>query len=156
MEIAKEESQLQAVDMVSGKTLGSELKQRALFLPVAQPTDRIIAKGVGNLFEWPVIVERQQAGWRSVHVAVPAISDSALHEIYREAGVHLYTDAGVVLTANDSWVMLHTREARDYQVCLPRCASRVTEIATERTVGENMSSFRWSLDKFRTAIFLIE
>lgn len=156
MEIAKEESQLQAVDMVSGKTLGSELKQRALFLPVAQPTDRIIAKGVGNLFEWPVIVERQQAGWRSVHVAVPAISDSALHEIYREAGVHLYTDAGVVLTANDSWVMLHTREARDYQVCLPRCASRVTEIVTERTVGENMSSFRWSLDKFRTAIFLIE
>ena len=28
---------------------------------------------------------------------VPAISDTALHEIYREAGVHLYSDAGVVL-----------------------------------------------------------
>ena len=89
-------------------------------------------------------------------MAVPAISDSALHEIYREAGVHLYTDAGVVLTANGSWVMLHTREARDYQVCLPRCANRVTEITTEKTVGENISSLRWSLDKFRTAIFLIE
>ena len=156
MEIAKGESRLQAVDVVSGKTYGSELKQQALFLPVAHPADKIIAKGVGSLSERPVIVERRQTGWRSVHVAVPAISDSALQAIYREAGVHIYTDAGVVLTANDSWVMLHTREARDYQISLPRCATRVTEITTEKTVGDNISSFSWPLDKFRTAIFLVE
>ena len=156
MEIAKGESRLQAVDKRSGVAFGSEKRQRSLFLPVVQPADRIIATGVDELSSRPVIVGRDQKGWRSVHVAVPAISDLALHEIYREAGVHLYSDAGVVLTANDSWVMLHTRDARDYQVRLPRVARKVTEITTEKTVGANISSFRWSLGKYHTAIFLVE
>ena len=156
MEIASGESVLQAIDKKSGEVLGSELKQKSLFLPVVSSMDGVIATGVENLSGRAVIASRKHKNWRSVHVAVPAISDVALNEIYREAGVHVYSDAGVVLSANDSWVMLHTREARDYHVRLPRTVRRVTEITTEKTVGENISSFIWPLERFRTAIFLVE
>lgn len=156
MDIVPGETPLQAVDKASGERLGSDLCQRALFVPVVQPSDRVFATGVGNLADRPVVVRRTCGNWRSVHVAVPAVSDAALQEIYREAGVHLYTDAGVVLSANASWVMLHTRTGKDYRVRLPRTARKVTEITTEKTVGENIASFVWPLDKFRTAVFLVE
>ena len=156
MEIVPGETPLQAIDKASGALLGSELRQKSLFLPIVQPTDKVFALGVSNLVDRPVVVRRDCGDWRSVHVAVPAISDTALHEIYREAGVHLYSDAGVVLSANKSWVMLHTRTAKDYRVSLPKTARKVTEITTEKTVGENISSFVWPLDKFRTAVFLVE
>ena len=79
-----------------------------------------------------------------------------LRAIYRSAGVHVYTDADVVLSANDSWVMLHTREDGDYTVSLPRAVRRVFEITEEKTVAENADSFSVELPRHSTAVFLIE
>jgi len=156
MKFVSGEVPLQAVDAFTGALHGSELEQCAILVPVVRSAERILATGVGCLKGRPVAVRRDCGDWRSVHVAVPALSDVALHEIYREAGVHLYTDAGVVLSANGSWIMLHTRESRDYRVCLPRLARRVTEVTSEKSVGTNLSSFVWPLGRFRTAVFLVE
>ena len=79
-----------------------------------------------------------------------------LRAIYRSAGVHVYTDADVVLSANDSWVMLHTREDGDYTVSLPRAARRVVEVTSEKIVAENAAQFTWTLPKHSTAVFLLE
>ena len=83
-------------------------------------------------------------------------SAAELRTIYKEAGVHVYTDADVVLSANAAWLMLHTREAGDYKITLPRTARKITEITTEQTVAENADRFTWKLPKHATAVFLME
>ena len=79
-----------------------------------------------------------------------------LRAIYRSAGVHVYTDADVVLSANDSWLMLHTRGDGDYAVALPRAARRVVEVTSEKVVAENAAQFTWTLPRHSTAVFLLE
>ena len=79
-----------------------------------------------------------------------------LRAIYKAAGVHVYTDSDVVLSANSAWLMLHTREAGDYKIALPRKARKITEITTEKAVAENADGFTWTLPKHATAIFLLD
>ena len=83
-------------------------------------------------------------------------SADELRAIYKAAGVHVYTDSDVVLSANSAWLMLHTREAGDYEIALPRRARKITEITTERPVAENADLFTWKLPKHSTAVFLLE
>ena len=78
-----------------------------------------------------------------------------LREIYKSAGVHVYTDADVVLSANSAWLMMHTRKEGDYEITLPRKARRIVEITTEKTVAKNADRFVWHLPKHATAVFLI-
>ena len=82
-------------------------------------------------------------------------SADELRGIYREAGVHVYTDSDVVLSANSAWLMLHTREAGDYKIALPRKVRKVTEITTEKVVAENADGFTLNLPKHATAVFLL-
>lgn len=83
-------------------------------------------------------------------------SHDELRKIYREAGVHIYTDADVVLSANRSWLMLHTRSEGDYRVALPGKCRRITEITTEKVVAEDAAGFTYRLPKHSTAVFLLE
>ena len=83
-------------------------------------------------------------------------SADELRAIYKTAGVHVYTDSDVVLSANSAWLMLHTREAGDYEIALPRRARKITEITTEKPVAENTDRFTWKLPKHSTAVFLLE
>ena len=156
MEVRKDEAPLAAVDASSGARHGSERTQRGLFLPKTRPSDAVLATGVGPLEGRPVAVSRAQKGWTGVHVAVPALSDAALHAVYRAAGVYLYTDPGVVLSANSAWIMLHARTAGTYEVRLPSRAAKVTEITSERSVGTDLDVFSWMLPRYHTAIFLVE
>jgi hypothetical protein len=79
-----------------------------------------------------------------------------LRAIYKSAGVHVYADADIVLSANSSWLMLHSREEGDYGIALPRTARRITEITTEQPVAADTDRFVWHLPKFSTAVFLLE
>ncbi len=79
-----------------------------------------------------------------------------LRAIYKSAGVHVYTDDDIVLSANSSWLMLHSREEGDYEVSLPRRAKKITEITTEREVAWDSDRFTWHLPKHATAVFLCE
>ena len=83
-------------------------------------------------------------------------SADELRAIYKAAGVHVYTDSDVVLSANSAWLMLHTREAGDYSISLPRKMRRITEITTEKVVAEDAGHFTWKLPKHATAVFLLE
>ena len=84
------------------------------------------------------------------------LDHNELRSIYRSAGVHVYTDADVVLSANSAWLMLHTRSDGDYRISLPGKCRRITEITTEKKVAEEADSFVYSLPKHSTAIFLME
>ena len=150
------EAPLRMVDKLTHETVGNGKPQRGLFLPVGRPGDRIHATGTGPIEGLPVVAERDFRNWRSIYVAVPAVTPALFRDIYRRTGVHLYTDRDVVLSANSAWVMLHTKETGDYRVTLPSRMRKITEVTTEKVVGENLDFFTWKLDKFRTAIFLLE
>ena len=156
VDIVKGESPLGLVESESGRTFGSGKPQRGLFVPVGRSSDRVYATGVGPLEGRPVVSARRHTDWEGVYVAVPAATSGMFRDIYRRAGVHLYTDRDVVLSANSAWVMLHTKEKGEYRVRLPQRAAKVTEVTTERTVGTDMSEFDWKLDAYRTAVFLVE
>ena len=115
-------------------------------------------------FHAPAYVSQTALSWERVkrltggetYETLKMKSADELRTIYKEAGVHVYTDADVVLSANSAWLMLHTREAGDYKIALPRTARKITEITTEQTVIENADRFTWKLPKHATAVFLLE
>lgn len=127
--------------------------QKALFLP-AEGT--VLMTGVGDLVGIPVAVSQLKKGWKSVFSALPALAPDVLRRIYHEAGVHVYTDADVVLSANKSWLMLHTRTKGDYAVRLPEVYSRVIDVTTDKVIATNTDNFICPLEKFQTAVFLLE
>lgn len=130
--------------------------QNDFFSVVPEAETRVISRGVEELQGSTLIAQKNFPTWRSIFSAVPGLSPALLHEIYREAGVHLYTDSDAVISANGSWLMLHTREAGNYEVKLPRTCRKVTEITTEKVVAENADRFTIPLGKFQTAVFLME
>ena len=130
--------------------------QAGLFLPRAMPGVETLMTGVGELTKIPVAVRRRRGNWVGVFSALPALAPDVLRCLYSAAGVHLYTDQDVVLSANRSWVMLHTRAKGDYRVKLPRTARRVTDVTCGKVVAENADSFVCPLERFQTAVLWIE
>ncbi len=130
--------------------------QNDFFSVVPDDQTRIISRGVDGLQNSTLIAEKSFPEWRSIFSAVPGLSPALLHEIYREAGVHLYTDTDAVISANGSWLMIHAREAGNYEIRLPHRCKNITEITSEKVLAQNADRFSISLKKFQTVIFLME
>ena len=112
--------------------------------------------GVGELANVPVAVVRRHADWTGVFSALPALAPDVLRRLYKAAGVHVYTDADVVLSANRSWLMLHTRAKGDYAVRLPRRAAKVVDVACGKVVATDTDRFVYPLERFQTAVLLLD
>ena len=79
-------------------------------------------------------------------------SAAELRGIFREAGAHVYTDTDdVVLSANESHVMLHSRKAGDYVVRL-KGWSAAEELVSGREVEVRDGCCTIRMDACRTAI----
>ena len=140
----------------SGQTLGIDKVQKTLFTVLPEEGVSCLATGLGDLEGKTVVARRNHDDWVSVFSAIPGISSGLLRDLYAEAGVHVYCDSGDVLSANQSWLMLHTRSAGTKTVHLPRRYQKVTEITREEVIGENLSSFTIELPQHVTAIFMLE
>ncbi len=127
--------------------------QKGLFLPAEGES---IMTGVGELANVPVAVVRRHADWTGVFSALPALAPDVLRRLYKAAGVHVYTDADVVLSANRSWLMLHTRAKGDYAVRLPRRAAKVVDVACGKVVATDTDRFVYPLERFQTAVLLLD
>ncbi|MCC6353450.1 MAG: hypothetical protein IT577_06165 [Verrucomicrobiae bacterium] len=151
-----EAGMLQGVSTASGKVVGIAKRQKSLFTVRPGEGVRELARGTEGLKDNTMIALKAHPGWTSVFSAIPGMTADQLRELYRRAGVHVYTDSGDVLSANESWLMLHTRTAGRKQIVLPRTCQRVTEITTERVIGENTRAVTIALPQYSTAVFLME
>lgn len=115
-----------------------------------------LACGFGDLADVPVVVRKRQEGHTSVFASIPRLSSDLLRRLYRAAGVHVYTDQDVVLSANRAWLMLHTNHADDYEIRLPRRCRRVVDVTTDTVVATGTDRFTRPLPKFATAVFLLD
>ena len=127
--------------------------QRGLFLPdEGEP----LMTGVGDLADVTVAVSKGHDGWTGVFSALPALAPDVLRRVYRDAGVHVYTDADVVLSANAAWLMLHTRAKGVYEVRLPRACRRVVDVTCDRVVATDADRFAYPMEAFQTGVFLLD
>jgi len=140
----------------TNREFGIEKMQKSIF--TVRPEDGVesLATGVGELKQKTVLAEKTRNGWTSLFSAVPAIPADVLEKVYSRAGVHRYLDSDDVVSANESWLMIHTRTAGTKNVKLPSRCKRVTEITTERVMGENIDQFAIELPQFTTAVFLLQ
>ncbi len=150
-----EQGVLQGV-MPSGRRLGVNKTQKTLFTVLPEEGVFQLATGVDNLEHRTVLARKNHDNWTSVFSTVPGIPDTLLRKLYTEAGVHVYTDCGDVVSANKSWLMIHTRTAGTKRIHLPARYKKVTEITRERVLGENLESFTVKLPQHVTAIFMLE
>lgn len=95
--------------------------------------------------------------WKSVYMTVPYLDTAALRNIAQWAGVHLYTDPGVIVEACDGFVLLHNGFARDRKldVRLPRVAD-VYDLLTDRPVAAGVDQFHVELPRCRTLFYQIK
>ena len=127
--------------------------QLGLFLPAEGDT---LMTGVGNLESVPVASRKSNGGWTGVFSALPALAPDVLRRLYVAAGVHVYTDEDVVLSANKAWLMLHTRKKGVYPVRLPKRVKEVLDVTTGEVVAQDCNRFSCDLEKYQTAIFLLQ
>ena len=142
--------------MASGATFGLDKMQKTLFTVLPDDGVSNLATGVGNLQGKTVLARKNHDDWTSVFSAVPGVHAALLRELFAEAGVHVYSDCGDVISANNSWLMIHTRSAGTKEIHLPKRYKKVTEIIKEEVVAENVTSFTIELPQHVTAIFMLE
>lgn len=136
--------------------MGIDKVQNSLFTMERVEGMEILAHGVENLVEKPVLASLRFDGWRSIFCSITGVPRDLLRKIYREAGVHIYCDSGDVLSVNESWLMIHTTTAGEKKISLSRKYGKVTEIVTGKPLGENIQEFTITLPQHVTAIFLLE
>lgn len=102
----------------------------------------------------PVIAVKDFADWRSVYVASTPIPASVLNRLYKEAGVHVYTDSYDNLEANQAWISIHASKAGVKTIRLPR-ATPVFNIMTNTLIGTHINEFQIEMKKGQTAIFVL-
>jgi len=143
-------------ETASGQKMGLDKIQKTLFTVVPDEEVSCLATGVGDLEGKTVLSRRDLDGWTSVFSAIPGIPATLLRKLYVEAGVHVYSDCEDVISANNSWLMLHTRSEGMKRIQLPKRYKRVTEITKEEVIGEDIGSFTIELPQHVTAIFMLE
>jgi hypothetical protein len=93
--------------------------------------------------------------WKSAYSAAPNLPASVLRNIARWAGVHIYSDAGDVLTADRSLVGIHTLSGGKRVIRLPRCAPEVIDVFTGEILARDAAEIDVVLKPRSTALFSI-
>jgi hypothetical protein len=140
----------------ANREFGIDKTQKSIFTVLPEDGVRELARGVGALKNKVVLAEKTRDRWTSLFSAVPGVPADFLGKVYSRAGVHRYVESDDVISANESWLMIHTRTAGMKNVKLPSRCKKVTEITTERVMGENIDQFAIELPQFTTAVFLLE
>jgi hypothetical protein len=138
------------------REFGIDKTQKSLFTVMPGEGVRELATGVGELKNRTVLAEQTRDGWTSIFATVPGVPSDILGKIYSAAGVHRYIECDDPISANESWLMIHARTPGKKNVKLPSRYKKVTEITTERVLGEGIDAFTIELPQFATAVFLLE
>ena len=132
--------------LVRGFTLDEEgMTLSPRFSAKQEPGTEILAKAKGlNIMA--------RAG-RSFWTLLP-LTQELIRNLCREEGIHIYSNDGHTLVANESYLMVHTRKDGPFTVTLPS-ARKVTECIRNRNFGIT-KTIHENLAAGTTAIYLLE
>jgi hypothetical protein len=97
---------------------------------------------LGKLFgiEKPGLVCKSQDGWASYYSAAPIVSAAVLRRIAKEAGCHIYDDAGDVVVANVGFLSIYSPTGGERTIRLPKKAT-VFDLLHDKTVATAVAEF---------------
>jgi hypothetical protein len=90
-----------------GEALSDEMYTTA-FNPIFYVDDPMAQTLATYDFGKPALAVRDFGTWKSVYCAVPYMDAELLRGVAKYAGVHLYTDIGPVVLANQNMLMIHS------------------------------------------------
>jgi len=102
----------------------------------------------------PGFVVKSFPDWTSIWLGVTSIPADLLRNIFKYAGVHVYSDTNEALYVNKSWLSIHTREAGERVIKLPERMD-VYDVFANQLVGEKISEFKVSLPKHITKLYYL-
>jgi len=88
----------------------------------------------------PAVAVKRFAGWTSVFTAAPCLPPALLRVIYREAGCHIYEEAGDTLYANRQFVAVRANEPGQRTILLPESCN-VSDALTGRSISSGSREF---------------
>ncbi|MHB9134731.1 MAG: hypothetical protein ACYDBB_26970 [Armatimonadota bacterium] len=103
----------------------------------------------------PGLLSKEMGTWRSVWSAAPALPAIVLREFARQAGIHLYTEAGDYLIPLPSLLGLHAALDGTRTIMLPD-AYTVTNALTGELVAQQTTSFEAELKRGKTYVWRLE
>ena len=169
----------EAAQALTGHSLSWDMRKAKLGVKVG-PGDHPFLKGIGADLTWqtkrpfgpvfyasgqdatvvgetldgkPGLVVRRMGAWRSVYVAAPAPPASVLRNIFRDSGVHVYTDAGDNFYANDRLLMFHSAHGGRRRVRLPQRADAVFDIFNRKLLARSVEEWSFELEPNTTRWF---
>ncbi len=110
------------------------------------------ATALASLGGKPAAAVKTTPWGRAVYLLPPAKADF-LREVCRTAGVHIYSETGDILRANQNFVMLHTDKPGQKTITLPHPA-KLRDLQTD-TVSPASASHSFDLAEQKTALFQI-
>jgi hypothetical protein len=121
----------------------------------AQDPQATILGTLGAGLNKPGLVVKQVSGWRSVFSGAPILPSSLLRGIAREAGVHVYSDADDVVTANRNFLCLYAPKGGKRTVRLPQRAT-VVDLIDGRTIARNVTEFELAMAANTSVLLKLE
>ena len=103
----------------------------------------------------PENADRDFGSWRSIYRAVPNFSATELRTIYRENGVHIYSETNDVFSCSANLFMLHASEAGIKKITLPS-PGKVIDLRKNLLMSPCTSEFTFELKFGETALFELE
>jgi hypothetical protein len=103
----------------------------------------------------PGLVVKQAGGWRSVFSSAPILPSALLRGIARAAGVHIYSDADDVVTANRNFLCIYAPKGGSRTVRLPQRAT-VVDLIAGRVIARNVTEFALALAENTSALLKLE
>lgn len=122
------------------------------FGPVFNVTDKDV-KIIGTAENKPALVLKEFGNWKSVYSLLP-LNKELLTGLCEYAGVHVYSKSYDMLTANKSFIMLHTSSDGEKTITLPDNYN-VKEILTGTEIGKSLNKFTEKLPAQSTRIYQI-
>jgi hypothetical protein len=103
----------------------------------------------------PGMVVKKVGGCRSVYCAAPLLPAAVLRNIFRQAGVHIYSDSGDPVYANESFLAVHTATGGRKVFRLPE-ARPVYDITEDKFVSKQpVTSFTVDIPKHETRAYCL-
>ena len=125
-------------------------------------TDRMDLQVYTEQYEWenqrfspgffPQNADFKFSDWRSVYRTISDFSASELRNLYRENGIHIFSETDDVFSANSHLIMLHASTDGIKKIMLPE-PKKMIDPDSGNIIGENMKEFTFTLSKGDTALF---
>jgi len=97
---------------------------------------------------------KDMGGWTSVYASdSDKLSAGDVRALEGKAGVHFYTAESLPVYANERLVAVHVKDGGRKTVALPKKYKKITELYTDKVVGENTDRFEYNFASPDTAVF---